>query len=167
MPLALRPANDFLVLPGGSSRPQLLRPVCPPLPATAQASLPVFSGETTGFPGSYLITEMGSGWLPNTFPRIGGLRTGSSTSSRRFWPSESTLRFPQPSTFAGLQFSWYHRPRIPTLAWSCLAFATDRLTPAHPFLKVCLLEVGLPLTTRSCPLEADQFKTAWHLEPLG
>ncbi len=45
----------------------LPKPVCPS------------SGETTWFPGSCLVTEMGSGWLRNTFPRMGGLRAEPST----------------------------------------------------------------------------------------
>lgn len=56
---------------------------------------------------------------------------------------------------------------MPAVGWSCLAFANNRLTPAHPFLNVRLLEVGLLLTTRSCPLEADQPRVAWYPEPPG
>jgi hypothetical protein len=56
---------------------------------------------------------------------------------------------------------------MPAMVWSCLAFAIDRLTPAHPFLNVRVLEVGLLLTTRSCSLEADQLRVAWHSEPPG
>ncbi len=56
---------------------------------------------------------------------------------------------------------------MPAVGWSCLAFANHRLTLAHPFLNVRLLEVGLLLTTRSCSLEADQSSVAWHAEPPG
>jgi hypothetical protein len=45
---------------------------------------------------------------------------------------------------------------MPAVGWSYLTFVTYRLTPAHPFLYVRLLVVGLRLTTRTCPLEADQ-----------
>ena len=95
------------------------------------------------------------------------LRTEPSTKSRCLGPTDPTFRVHQPQTFAGLQFSWHHRPRMPAVVWSCLAFATYRLTPAHPFLNVRVLEVGLLLTTRSCPLEADQPTAAWCSEPPG
>jgi hypothetical protein len=124
-------------------------------------------GRSTRFPGSCLVTGMGSGWLPNTFPLTGGLRTGPSIIYRYRWPTAGTLRVHQPPIFADLQFSWHPRPRMPAVGWSCLTFANHRLTPAHPFLNVRLLEVGLLLTTRSCPLEADQPKVAWFLEPPG
>jgi hypothetical protein len=124
-------------------------------------------GRATWFPGSCLVTGMGSGWLPNTFPYTRGLRTGPLTTARRHRPTDGIFRVHQPRTFAGLQFSWHHRPRMPALGWSCLAFAIYRLTPAHPFLNVCLLKVGLLLTTRSCPLEADQPRVAWYPEPPG
>jgi hypothetical protein len=140
---------------------------------TTAASLPPFClllpkpafllpGKTTGFPGSCLVTAMGSGWFPNTFSLTGSLRTGPSTFFfRRLWPSDGTFRFFQPPTFAGLQFSWHHRPRMPALGWSYLTFVTYRLTPAHPFLHVRVLVVGLHLTTRTCSLEADQLWVAW------
>jgi hypothetical protein len=60
--LVRRDSHDYY----GQSAPR-----CPLLPK------PVFllPGGTMRFSGSYLITGMGSGWLPNTFPQIGGLRT--------------------------------------------------------------------------------------------
>ena len=54
------------------------------------------AGKATWFPGSCLVTGMGSGWLPNTFPHTGGLRTGPLTTSRRRRPTEETLRVHQP-----------------------------------------------------------------------
>lgn len=135
--------------------PLLPKPACP------------FLGETTWFPGGCLVIGMGSGWLRNTFPRIGGLRTGPSTGARCLRPTAGTLRVGQPTTLAGLQFSWPRRPRRPAVGWSCLAFANNRLTPAHPFLNVRLLGIGLSRTTRSCPLEADRPKGAWSLGPPG
>jgi hypothetical protein len=45
---------------------------------------------------------------------------------------------------------------MPALGWSYLTFVIYRLTPAHPFLYVRVLAVDLPLTSRTCPLEADQ-----------
>ena len=125
------------------------------------------SGEVTWFPGSCLVTEMGSGWLRNTFPPMGGLRAGPSTGVRCLGLTAGTLRVRQPATFAGLQLSWPHRPRRPAVGWSCLAFANNRLTPAHPFLSVRLLGIGLSRTTRSCPLDADRSKVTWRLEPPG
>jgi hypothetical protein len=125
------------------------------------------SGTTTWVSGSCLVTGMGSGWLPNTFPQFGGLRTGPSTHSRPLGPTDGTLRVHRPSIFAGLQFSWHPRPRMPAVGWSCLAFAIHRLTPAHPFLNVRVLEVGLLLTTRSCSLEADRPRVAWFSESPG
>ena len=124
-------------------------------------------GETTWFSGSYLITGMGAGWLLNTFPQFGGLRTGPLAVSRCLWSPDGTFRFHQPPIFAGLQFSWHHRPCMPAVGWSCLAFANNRLTPAHPVLNVYLLKVDLLLITRSCPLEADQLRVAWSSEPPG
>jgi hypothetical protein len=50
---------------------------------------------------------------------------------------------------------------MPAVGWSYLTFVNYRLTPAHPFLHVRLLAVGLRLTTRTCPLEADQLWVAW------
>ena len=135
--------------------PLLPKPACPS------------SGEATWFPGSCLVTGMGSGWLRNAFPHTGGLRTGPSTAVRRLGPTAGTLRVRQPAIFAGLQFSWPHRPCRPAVGWSCLAFANNRLTPAHPFLNVRLLGIGLSRTTRSCPLEADRPKGAWSLGPPG
>ena len=126
-----------------------------------------FPGKTKRFPGSCLVTAMGSGWFPNTFSLTGSLRTGPSTIFRRLWPPDRTLRFPQPPTFAELQFSWHPRPRLPAVGWSYLTFVTYRLTPAHPFLHVRLLTVGLRLTTRACPLEADQLWAAWSPKSPG
>ena len=40
-------------------------------------------------------------------------------------------------------------------------------TPFPLILNVCILRVGLPLTTRSCSLEADQPRDAWISEPPG
>lgn len=138
-------------------------PLCPILPKPAF----LFSGKTKWFPGSCLVTAMGSGWFPNTFSLTGSLRTGPLTIFRYLWPSAATFRFPQPSILTGLQFSWHHRPRMPAVGWSYLTFVSYRLTPAHPFLHVRLLAVGLRLTTRTCPLEADQLWVAWFQKSPG
>jgi len=135
--------------------PLLPKPACPS------------SGRVMWFPGSCLVTGMGSGWLQNTFPQIGGLRTGPSICVRHLGPTAGTFRFHQPSTFAGLQFSWPRRPRRPAVGWSCLAFANNRLTPAHPFLNVRILGIGLSRTTRPCSLEADRPTVTWSRESPG
>ena len=167
MPLALRPVRGFPAFPGWSSPHRLLWPVCPTLPDTAQASLPIHWEGQCGSPVAVWLLGWGRVGFRTRFPYTRGLRTGPSTLSRCLGPTDATFRVHQPQTFAGLQFSWHPRPRMPALVWSYLAFATYRLTPAHPFLTVRILEVGLLLTTRSCPLEADQPRAAWRPEPPG
>jgi len=138
---------------------RLLRPLCP-VCARYCPSQPPPQRRDRRFPGSYLVTGMGSGWLPNTFPSTRGLRVGSFALPSTWTCLTSAQGLPTAYTIS-LQPSWHHRSRMPAGTWSCLAFATNRLTPAHPFLSVRLLEVDLLLTTRSCSLEADQPRDAW------
>jgi hypothetical protein len=131
MPAALRPVRGFPTLPGWSLRHRLLWPLCPACSRYCPNQPPP-KRKGRRFPGSCLVTGMGSGWLPNTFPTTWGLRAGSFA-----LPGAWTyLTFAQglPTTFAaGLQPSWHHRSRMPAAAWSCLAFANNRLTlPIHP-----------------------------------
>ena len=131
MPLALCPACGFPTLPGWSLLHRLLRPVCPTWTRYCPSQPPP-QRKARWFPGSCLVTGIGSGWFPNTFPLTGGLRAGSLAipGARTYL----TLTQGSPATFAaGLQPSWHHRPRMPASTWSCLAFANNRLTLSiHP-----------------------------------
>ena len=77
IPVALCPVRGFPTLPGRTSPRRLLRPLCPTC-ARYCPSQPPLVRKARWFPGSCLVTGMGSGWLPNTFPLTGGLRAGSS-----------------------------------------------------------------------------------------
>ena len=126
MSLALRPVHGFPVLPGWTSLHRLLRPVCPICPVASQARLP-FAGKDRWFLGSYLVTGLGAGWLPNAFSLTGSLRTGFFV-LQALEPSYRSLRFHRQALLDDLQFSWHRRPRMPAATWSRLAFAIDRLT---------------------------------------
>ena len=73
IPVALRPVPDFLWLPGGASRPRLLRPLCPnwlrlrPKPVTL-----IGQGEASWFPGSCKDTMNKRGWTSERVPAYAG-----------------------------------------------------------------------------------------------
>jgi hypothetical protein len=146
--MALRPAAGFPNLPGRTQPRRLLRPLCPTCSRYCPSQPPPRRRDRW-FPGSYLVTGMGSGWLPNTFPSTRGLRAGSFAHP----DAKTYLSYAQgsPATFAtGLRLSWHHRPRMPAEAWSCLAFANNRLT-------LSILPERSPFGGRSPPHDSLMF----------
>jgi len=169
--LALRPVCGFPAPPGWSLRHRLLRPVCPIYARCVPRSSPL-AGKARWFIGSCLVTgnpvptRMGSGWLPNTFSLTESLRAGF---------------FALAGARTSLTLAQVYPPSYARRGTALLASQTEyasrdlvmsrlRQLPANPFhslLNVCFLEVGLLLTTRSCPLEADQPGASWRSEPPG
>jgi hypothetical protein len=109
---------------------------------------------------------MGSGWLPNTFSLTESLRAeffalagvGTLLSFAKLYPPTFARRG---TALLASQTEYASRG---------LVMSRLRQSPANPFhslLNVCLLEIGLLLTTRSCPLEADQPGASWRSEPPG
>ena len=165
MPLALRPARGFPAFPGWLLPHRLLWPVCPTQTRCVPSTSPI-SGKVGWFPGSCLVMGMGVGWFPNTFSLTESLRAGFFA----FASAQTSLTFAQvyPLTFA--QRGTALLASQTEYASRDLVMSRLRQLPANPFhslLNVCLLEIGLLLTTRSCPLEADQPNVSWRAEPPG
>ena len=165
MSLALRPVHGFPMRPGWSLHHRLLRPVCPICARCVPRASPL-AGKARWFLGSCLITRMGSGRLPNTFSLTESLKAEF---------------FALAGAGTSLTFAQVYPPSYARRGTALLASQTEyasqdlvmsrlRQSPANPFhllLNVCLLEIGLLLTTRSCPLEADQPGASWRSEPPG
>ena len=97
----------------------------PPFPGAPKCVTP--AKETRRwFLGSCLVTDMGAGWLPNTFAPMERLRPGFFAVARAR-TSRSWNRFDWEQWLPSEQISWPARPRRPAATWSCLAFAINRL----------------------------------------